>query len=414
MPYAQLLRRPPVLMLWSAQTLSVLGDRFFALAIMWMALERSGPVAMGLVAIAESVPYVVMGAVGRRVVARFASFRMLAAVDLLRGIMTCALPVLWAAGGTLVMLAIVAVLGVAGSVFDPNLGALVPDLVAAEEVPAMTAAMDLTGRIARIAGPALAGVVVLAAPTQTLFVADAMTFVVSAAALAVLARAVAPSLSAVGVQDAGGPEEKVDARRLLRRHPAIGAALVVNGVGFLVNAVPAVGMPLLLVHHLHATASAYGVVLTASGIGALSGNLIVSRMRLTARFLTRFCAAWALSGLLLVATGTVPNLAWVVVIAAASGAVMPTISVTLGAQLAAFAPAERRRLMSVNFAAIRSCGTAGMAVIPATLADAPAQGFIVGGSALAVAASLAWLGARTAAVAPAAVAVAEGQAASTR
>ncbi|KZM70891.1 hypothetical protein AWN90_40920 [Nocardia terpenica] len=382
---------------------------------MWMALERSGPVAMGAVAIAESVPYIVMGAVGRRVVARFASFRMLAAVDLLRGILTCALPVLWAAGGTPIMLAVVAVLGVAGSVFDPNLGALVPDLVAPQEVPTMTAAMDLTGRIARIAGPALAGMVVLAAPPSALFVADAATFVVSVAALTVLARVAAPPSPIVGMQDTSSPEETVDARRLLRQHPAVGTALVVNGVGFLVNAAPAVGMPLLLARHLHATASAYGVVLAASGIGALAGNLVVSRIRPGARFLTRFCAAWALSGLLLIVTGAAPSLAWVVVIAAASGAVMPTMSVTLSAQLAAFAPAERRRLMSVNFATIRSCGTAGMAVIPATIADAPARGFIVGGGVLAVVASLAWLHARTAAaVASAAVVLAEGQAASTR
>ncbi|MBO0883213.1 MAG: hypothetical protein J2P17_23330 [Mycobacterium sp.] len=69
MAYLGLLRRPPVLVLWSSQALSVLGDRFFALAVMWLALQKSGAVAMGLVAIAESVPYIVMGAVGHRILA---------------------------------------------------------------------------------------------------------------------------------------------------------------------------------------------------------------------------------------------------------------------------------------------------------------------------------------------------------
>ncbi|MGY2062458.1 hypothetical protein ACW9HQ_46895, partial [Nocardia gipuzkoensis] len=114
MLYVTLLRRPPVLALWSAQTLSVLGDRFFALAVMWLALERSGPVAMGLVAIAESVPYILMGTIGRRVVDRLASFRGLAGLDLVRGVLTALLPWLWSAGGTTAMLAVVLALGVAG------------------------------------------------------------------------------------------------------------------------------------------------------------------------------------------------------------------------------------------------------------------------------------------------------------
>jgi hypothetical protein len=78
MAYLGLLRRPPVLVLWSSQALSVLGDRFFALAVMWLALQKSGAVAMGLVAIAESVPYIVMGAVGHRILAQFTFLSRLA------------------------------------------------------------------------------------------------------------------------------------------------------------------------------------------------------------------------------------------------------------------------------------------------------------------------------------------------
>jgi hypothetical protein len=44
----------------------VIGARrpVFAFAVMWLASEKSGPVAMGSVAIAESVPCIVIGAVG--------------------------------------------------------------------------------------------------------------------------------------------------------------------------------------------------------------------------------------------------------------------------------------------------------------------------------------------------------------
>ena len=386
-----ILRRPPILVLWSAQTLSVLGDRFFALAIMWLALERSGPVTMGLVAIAESLPYIALGAVGRRLAEQFTSFRVLAGVDLVRGGLTVALPWLWATGGTPSMLAAVLALGVAGAVFDPNLGALVPDLVGADEVPAMTAAMDLTGRIARVAGPALAGIVLLAAPTQALFLADAATFAVSAVALFALARTPSRAPGASSDTEVGDESVPAQARELLRQHPALRAALAVHGLGLFVSAIPAIGMPVLLAHHLHDDASAYGLVLAVSGVGALIGNLAASQARLTEKFPSRFCLAWAVTGILLAATGAASTLLWVAVFSALSGVVSPFVSIAMTARLSAFEQPERLRLMQVNFGVMRSCGTAGMAVIPAVIADIPAAGFIGGGTLLAVASAAAWL-----------------------
>jgi hypothetical protein len=47
--------------------------------------------------------------------------------------------------------------------------------------------------------------------------------------------------------------------------------------------------------------------------------------------------------------------------------------------------------MSINFTVIRGCGTVGMAVIPAILANAPERGFIIAGCALAVVATIAAL-----------------------
>ncbi|WP_405159807.1 MFS transporter [Nocardia sp. NBC_01499] len=387
MPYLSLLRRKPVLVLWSANALSVLGDRFFALAVMWIALERSGPVAMGAVAIAESVPYVLMGTFGRRIVARCASFRVLAGFDVVRAGLAAALPVVWNVGGTPAMLVMVLTLGIAGSVFDPGFGSLVPELVAPEERQAILGAMDITGRIARIAGPGLAGLLLLVAPASVLFAADAVTFAVSAVALLVAARIAA--VSAV-VSSGPAPDRGVDpasARVLLRANPSLGAAWLVHGVGFFLSAIPAIGMPVLLAHHLHVDASAYGLVLAASGVGALLGNLVAARVRLTAGFPGWFCGAWAISGGLLIATGAASSLGWIVAFAVASGAVSPFISIAMAARLAMFPADQRLRLNSLNFTVMRASGTLGMAVIPALIAAGPARGFVLGGSVLAVVAA---------------------------
>ncbi|MEU6582800.1 MFS transporter [Nocardia sp. NPDC046763] len=391
MPLLTLLRRPRILAIWSAQLLSILGDRFYALAVMWLALERSGPVAMGAVAIAESVPFILIGAFGARLLHRCATFRNLAAVDCIRAGLVAALPLLWNLGGTPAMFATAALLGALAAIFDPSINALVPDLVAEDERANLVAAMDLNGRIARIAGPALAGVLLLILPVSALFIADAITFAVSVVALLYLAVSVQASAPAGDQTGEAEPQSApASARALLRAQPALGAAFLVHSAGLFLNALPGIGLPLLLAHQIGAGPSAYGAVLTTTGTAALVGNLIASRIRPAAAFLPRFCLAWATAGVLMVATGAAHSLALVLVFAAMSGAVTPFISITLGTQLAAHPRPARLRLITVNHTVMRSAGTAGMAIIPALIAPAPARGFILGGTALAVVAVTAW------------------------
>ncbi|MGW4244475.1 MFS transporter [Nocardia sp. NPDC004722] len=390
-----LLRRPRILAIWSAQLLSILGDRLYGLAIMWLTLERSGPVAMGAVAIAESVPFIVIGTFGARLLQRCATFRTLAIVDTVRAVLLLAMPVLWGFGGLSAMLAIAAVLGALAAVFDPALGALVPDLVEQDKRPALVAAMDLNGRIARIAGPALAGVLLLVIPVSTLFVADALTFAVSVTALLYLAATDATDTRMDRTADVTAPRiRNTSARTLIRARPSLGAAFTVHAAGLFLNALPAIGLPLLLAHHLDAGPSAYGLVLTTTGAAGLVGNLVAGRFPVTdAAFLPSFCAAWALAGALLMATAVAHTVAAVLTCAALSGLVTPFISITLGTQLAAYPPTARLRLITLNHTVMRSAGTAGMATIPALIAPAPAQGFLLGGGALVVVAAAAWVAA---------------------
>lgn len=48
-------------------------------------------------------------------------------------------------GWLVLLLVVAAMLGVAGALFDPNLGALVPDLVPADQVQQVTGWMDPMG-----------------------------------------------------------------------------------------------------------------------------------------------------------------------------------------------------------------------------------------------------------------------------
>ncbi|MGH8885620.1 MAG: MFS transporter [Egibacteraceae bacterium] len=393
MGYLRLLRHRPVLLLWVAQTLSVLGDRLYALAVMWVVWQATGSAAlMGMVAVVESVPYVVIGVFGRRVLARFASLGTLAWVDLARAAAVGALPLLWHAdaGGVVALLIVAAVLGVLGAVFDPNLGALVPELVEHERVQQVTGLLDLTGRIARVAGPGSAGALLLVLPEIHLYTVDAVTFVVSAVALGWLRRSATGQAAAPAHERYQGCPPLPRALPLLRRNPQVALAIGVHGLGLFCAAASAICTPILLSVQLHAGAGGYGLVMAAAGLGALLGNPLAGHLRVVRRLPSAYCAAWAVSGLALAATGLAGSLAAVMALAAVGGLCAPVAAVSMSTHLAQrFAPAERLRLLATDQTVIRAAGTAGMVLVPSLVAADPSSAFAAAGVATAAAGLLA-------------------------
>jgi hypothetical protein len=418
--YVQLLCHRRVWLLWVAQTLSVFGDRLYALAVMWLVWQSTGSAAlMGMVAVVESVPYVLIGVFGRRVLVRFASLGALAWVDLVRALAVGALPLLWHADarGVIALLIVAGVLGLLGAVFDPNLGALVPELVESEQVQQVTGLLDLTGRIARVVGPASAGALVLVLPEVHLYTVDAATFVVSAGALGWLRGRVSGQAATSSPEPTKHRPLLPRALPLLRRNPHVALAIGVHGVGLFCSAAFAIGMPILLSVQLGAGAGGYGLVMAAAGLGALLGNPLAGHLRVAACFPFAYCTAWAVNGLAMAATGLVDTLPAVMALAAISGLCAPVGAVSMSTHLAhRFVPVERLRLIATDQTVIRAAGTAGMLLVPPLVAADPPSAFAAAGVATAAVALLALAGsarlagatAAESAVVPSAKAVSSG------
>lgn len=384
--YLRLLRRRSVLVLWGAQSLSVLGDRLYALAGIWLVWDvtRSG-VLTGLVAVAESVPYVVLGAWGRRLVARFSGLGRLAWVDGARAVALVGLVVAWRADGpgVAVLLGVAALLGVLGALFDPNLGALVPEFVERGQVQRVTGLMDITGRLARVVGPGAAGALLVVMPEAALFAVDAGTFAVSAVALAWLARHAGVRAH---VGSAESPEERAPrAWPVLRVYPRVAVAIGLHGAGLFVSAVSAVGVPMLMTSRMGAGAGGYALVAGATGVGALLGNPVAGQLRAVGRFPGVYCLAWAGQGAALALMGLASSLPVLVALAVVSGVFMPIGSVSLQTHLGAtFTGAVRLRVMASDHTVIRAAGLSGMVAVPPVVAAHPSGAFVVGGVVLGV------------------------------
>lgn len=392
MGYLRLLRRPRILLLWVAQTLSVLGDRMYALAVMWLVWETTGSAAlMGLVAVAESVPYVLVGVAGRRLLARCATLGRLAVLDVARMLVVAVLPAVWAWHGPslVALLTVAALLGLLGAVFDPNLGALVPDLVPAEQVQQVTGLMDLMGRIARIAGPGVAGLLLAVVPEVQLYIADAVTFAVSAVALAVLALRTSP-VPQVG--QAPGKGTRPRARELLRARPVTGCMVGLHGGGqFLLGAV--LVLPALLAARGGAGSQVYALVMTATGLGAVAANAVAGNARWAARIPGAYCAAWMAFGAVTIAMGAAWAVWQIVALSVAAGAVGPFTAVALRTHMSGFERDERAAWMTLDQTLLRGAGTVGTLLLPMLAAPAPAAGFVGAGAVMVAAGAAAWGGA---------------------
>ncbi len=378
MEYLRLLRKPPVLMLWLARGLSVIGERVYGVAVIWSIYASTGSASlMGLVAVLESAPYVVLGTLGRRAVARFSSCRALAGLDAVRAAVAVALPFLWSpdSRGTCVLFAGVLLLGVLAALFDPNLEALVPALADREHVQQVTGLFDLTGRIALITGRASAGLLLLVFSKIQLFVFNGVAFAVSAVALGLLSRY---GSVAAGRQPVSA-KSSVRARPLLRAHPHVGLAIGVYGLVPLCSAATTVGMPVLLATRYGAGAGVYGLVTAAVGVGALAGNPLAGNWRPTG-WLAVCCYAWAVDGVATACMGLVGRVSALGLLSALTGLVAPVAAVTLRARLGAFPPAERLRLMAVEHTATRLGSMAGILLLPLLIGVSPRGSFVAAGA----------------------------------
>ncbi|RLV04420.1 hypothetical protein CTZ27_10705 [Streptomyces griseocarneus] len=385
MGYVRLLRSRPVLVLWAARSLAALGERVASVAVIWSVYASTGSVSlMGLVSAVESLPYVVLGVTGRRLIVRFSSPRALSGLEGARAAVAVGLPFLWSPDGSglAVLLLGMLLLGVLGALFDPNMDALVPALTEVELVQPVTGLFDLTGRIAHVVGRSCAGLLLTVFPKVQLFALNGAAFAVSALALGWSARAGVTAAEPRSPTDGASPRT-VPARSLLRRHPRVALAVGVHALVPLTSAAVTVGLPVVLAGRGGADAGRYGLVTAMAGIGALVGNPLAGRLR-PRNWFALCCAAWVVDGAAAVGMATAEGLPGMALMSFVTGAAAPVGAVTLRARLGRFPAAERVRLMTVEHTAVRLGSVAGILAVPVLVGMSPRGSFLVVGSVIAV------------------------------
>jgi MFS transporter, DHA3 family, macrolide efflux protein len=339
----QLLRQPVPRAIWVGQLLSATGDKLYGMAVLWLVLQLTGSAAlMAMVSLAESIPYVVVGFLGAGLITRRGRLRAMIRLDLLSAAAVAVIPVTYL-GGLTSMLLLATVAGAVSSfkaLSDPVLQALLPDAVPARDLQPMIALADSTDRLARAMGPGSVGLLLLVMPEIHLLTIDAVTFLVSAAALATVVGRIQPKLPGA----AGDPRPRGNlwdgTREILSKH-TLRVGVAVRGSCNLVWPAFTIGVPFELTQRLHTGLASYGVLLAAFGAGNLAGNLFSGSSRVGQNLLFVYCMAWVLVGAAFMVLSTATSLTLAAAATASAGVFTPLANVSMDTHIADTVPLER-------------------------------------------------------------------------
>jgi Transmembrane secretion effector len=282
--------------LYIGQTVSLVGDGIYLVAIAWQVYALSGaPAALAAVGVAWTLPQVLLLVLGGVLTDRLERRRLLIAADVIRGAAVAVLGALSLAGALHMweVVVLVVALGVGDALFLPAATAIVPTIVAPGEIVQANALDRFVQPLClRFVGPAAGGALIAALGMGEAFLADAASFAISAIAVTRMARPPAP---APGPR-AGVRAELAEALAFVRAHAWLWATLAAAAVALLAFFGPVtVLVPYLVRHRLHAGAGAFGAVVAAGGIGAVLASAVVGQLGLPRRQVTFMYAAWAAS-----------------------------------------------------------------------------------------------------------------------
>src|SRR5215210_6375230 len=181
----ELLRHEPrARVFFAALGQSSLGTGAAYVALLLVALDRfDSPWAIGLILLADVVPAMMLGPVFGAVADRWSRRGCVVLADVLRAVAFAGLVLVDGFVATF-LLALLA--GVGTGLFTPAALASLPSLVERRRLPAATSLFGALADFGFIAGPASAAAVLLVGGPETILAANAVTFMVSAGALALL------------------------------------------------------------------------------------------------------------------------------------------------------------------------------------------------------------------------------------
>jgi MFS family permease len=268
------------LKLWAGQGISEIGSQVSVLALPTVAILVLGatPFQVGLLAALEFLAFPVLGLVAGVYADRLRRRRIMIACDLGRMLALASVPIAFAFNVlAMPQLYVVALITGVGTVFfDVAYQSYLPALIPRTDLVEGNSKLQVTGSLAQMAGPALAGFLIQLVGPARAVAADATSFLVSVASLLWIRR---PEPSPKSATESGGRgffSEMWEGIRLVFGNPTIwkiaGCTSTSNFGGNIFFAVYLI----FAYRVLHLSPGTIGIIFGAGAVGGLLGALSAS------------------------------------------------------------------------------------------------------------------------------------------
>ena len=259
---------------WFAQLVSLTGTWMQGLAQSWLVLSLTDSAfQLGLINVCQFGPTLLLGLVGGVVADRIPKRRLLLATQAVAGGLASVLALLVATGRVeLWHIYVVALaLGVVNAFDMPTRQAFVVELVGKADLMNAVALNSALFNTTRIIGPAIAGILLAQVGPAACFVVNAVSY-----APVLLGLAVMRVKPLVDVKGRTGLERLREGLAYVRASPAVLLPIVLVGFVATFGMNFNVWVPILAWHDLAIGAGGFGLLMSAMGIGSLTGALALA------------------------------------------------------------------------------------------------------------------------------------------
>jgi MFS family permease len=299
------LRHRDFRLLWTGQTLTIFGSFISNVAYPFQVLQLGGgAVELAVLVSVFAAATLAFLLVGGAVADRFPRRTLIVATETLSGVVAAIVGILGFGGRLEIWHLYVAYgwAGIATAFSMPALGAIIPELVPEEILVAGNAVQGLSRQAGRIGGPIVGGILVATAGPAAAFVADAISFFLSAGAVALTRSRPAAEHhgESIVAQIREGIAFVFSVQWLWVT--IFGFSLIVA----LIIGSYAVALPLLVTDVLHGDSVTFGIVTAVFGIGEAAGAAWIAQVKIRRIGVAMYLFA-ALSGVGFLIYGLVLN-----------------------------------------------------------------------------------------------------------
>jgi MFS family permease len=271
----------PIISLFSANAISLVGNMLSAIAIPWFVLQTTGSATQtGITGFFTVLPVVLAGFFGGTLVDRLGYKRTSIIADIASGVTTALIPLLYFTVGLefwqlMALVFLGALLDAPGSTAR---SALVPELAEMAQMPLerATSLIHIIERGARLVGAPLSGLLIALVGTENVLWLDALSFFISAGIVAVtIKRHQLPQQEELATKGAYFDELREGLRFIFDDKLLLAIVIMIMATNFLDAVFSGVVQP-VFVKQVYGQALDLGLLIAANGGGAVIGALIFS------------------------------------------------------------------------------------------------------------------------------------------